>query len=128
MTAPVKRAWVARIRGANLFGRQGVKYMQALRQGQPLMLIREPNNAVDKNAIRLTDLYGQNIGYVERGIAAKIALLLDTGVILMAMVSSRKLGRIHARARIWIDAGEADIQGRRSTAIPIGRIHAKARS
>lgn len=118
-----KRIWTARVRGAGLFGKDSVARMLALAPPQPLLLHREPDNVNDRNAVRLTDLYGSDVGYVERGVAAKIAGLLDTGVVLMSIVSAACIpirgAWKPARTLIWIDDGEADRRSKRRVPIKI---------
>lgn len=87
--------------------------MLGLVAGQPLLLHREPHNPADGNAVRLTDLYGGPVGYVERNVAAVIAKMLDMRVMVMARVlspcvptgRSRKGWRQYhaARVLIWIE-------------------------
>lgn len=53
--------------------------VKQLKNGTPLVLTRDPTNAYDRNAIIVK--YGQYpLGYVPRGLAAKIAPLMDGGV------------------------------------------------
>lgn len=52
--------------------------IKRLRQGQLLLLVREPNNQYDKNAVLV--VWGNRaLGYLPRGLAAKIAPILDSG-------------------------------------------------
>lgn len=46
--------------------------------GQQLRLVREPGNAYDKNAVAVY-IFQQHLGYIPRGFAAEIALLIDAG-------------------------------------------------
>ena len=49
-----------------------------LRQGQSLLLVREPKNKYDQNAV-LVVWSNRALGYIPRGLAAKIAPVLDAG-------------------------------------------------
>ena len=106
------KSWLAQLRGAGLFGKAGVQRMLELTAGQPLMLHREPNNDNDRNAVRLTDLFGIDVGYVDRHVAAQIAPLLDGGFILMCKVKSPCIPIKpwqHARILIWLGGERTSI-------------------
>lgn len=45
----------------------------------PVMLVREPDNDYDKNAIQVVDAGGDVLGYVPRDLAADLAPLMDNG-------------------------------------------------
>lgn len=50
-----------------------------LKPGQPLKLLRQPNNPADPNAIAI--MWGaRGLGFVPRGLAAEIAPIMDGGV------------------------------------------------
>ncbi|MEQ1437993.1 HIRAN domain-containing protein [Fontimonas sp. SYSU GA230001] len=53
--------------------------------GQPLALVREPDNPHDQLAVRL-DWQGQKLGYVPRAVNAEIAQRLDSGEPLAARI------------------------------------------
>jgi len=57
-----------------------------LRQGDELTLVREPDNAFDKNAVRV-EWRGRKLGYVPRRENAALAWALDRGETLRARVS-----------------------------------------
>ena len=57
-----------------------------LRQGDELVLVREPDNAFDKNAVRV-EWRGRKLGYVPRRENAALAWALDRGETLRARVS-----------------------------------------
>ena len=70
----------------------GFRYAEAaglwpqLREGDPLELVREPDNPHDANAVRV-DWHGHKLGYVPRRENAAIAWGLDRGAPLRARVS-----------------------------------------
>jgi hypothetical protein len=71
----------------------GFRYAEAasvwarLREGDPLELVREPDNPHDANAVRV-DWQGHKLGYVPRRENAAVAWGLDRGVRLRARISS----------------------------------------
>ncbi|CAI5494924.1 unnamed protein product [Closterium sp. Naga37s-1] len=55
-------------------------------------LIREPNNAHDRNAIRVDNIRGQEVGHVEAKMACHLAPLVDAGLVAIeGLVASRLL-------------------------------------
>lgn len=49
----------------------------ALRRGQPLMLVREPKNPYDRNAVAVCTPDFQMLGYVPRADAPTVARVMD---------------------------------------------------
>lgn len=50
-----------------------------LKPGQPLTLLRQPNNPADANAVAI--MWGsRGLGFMPRGLAAEIAPIMDSGV------------------------------------------------
>jgi hypothetical protein len=88
------------IRGASLFNR-GRAVLRSLTPNQPLLLVREPTNPVDPNAVIVRTLMGEESGYVAREHAARIAPDMDRGIMWMAKV----LGR--PRILLWRDPPRA---------------------
>ena len=66
---------VTRVAGVTFNGRQAS--IACLRTGDPLVLRREPINLYDRNAIRVERLNGQQIGYLNRHLAAQLAPFFD---------------------------------------------------
>lgn len=58
-----------------------------LAPGQPVTLVREPDNPHDSDAVRI-DWQGEKIGYVPRDNSAACAALLDTGRQITASISA----------------------------------------
>ncbi|MCR5127209.1 MAG: HIRAN domain-containing protein [Lachnospiraceae bacterium] len=61
-------------------------YVKALKAGDRLQLIREPENAYDELAILIKDEKGHKLGYVPRRNNAPYARLLDAGKVLYAII------------------------------------------
>ncbi|KAG1752940.1 SNF2 family N-terminal domain-containing protein [Suillus lakei] len=60
----------------------GVQYYGGLvGPGEEVRLLREPNNRYDRNAIEVQNIGGAKVGHVPKQTAAKLAPLLDRGVI-----------------------------------------------
>ena len=72
--------------GVSFEGRQAI--VSTLRAGQELLVARQPGNAFDANAIAISTLTGQQVGFLRRQIAAHLAPLLDEGVHYQAFVSN----------------------------------------
>ena len=66
-----------KIAGVSFNGRQA--YVKNLSIGDPLMLLREPGNQYDQNAIKITTIEGMQIGYIRAKLAAELAPLMDKG-------------------------------------------------
>lgn len=56
-----------------------------MHEGDPLTLIREPDNTHDNNAIRV-DWHGQQLGYVPRRDNMALARLMDKGTVVDARI------------------------------------------
>jgi hypothetical protein len=64
----------------------GPSLKEGLRVGEPLTLVREPENPHDPLAVRL-DWQGHKLGYLPRNENAEIARLLDAGEALVASIA-----------------------------------------
>jgi len=64
-----------RVVGVTFEGRQAV--LAKLRVGEKIWLRREPGNAYDRNAIRVERDNGEQIGYLDRYLARRLAYPLD---------------------------------------------------
>ena len=67
---------------------KGYERIPLLNIGYKLELVREPENQYDKNAIRINNGSGQQLGHVPRLDAAALAPLMDGGTEAEAFVSS----------------------------------------
>ncbi len=67
-----------KLAGVTFEGRQEV--VARLQPGAPLRLERQPDNEYDPNACALYDPFGDQVGFLNRRLAAELAPLLDSGV------------------------------------------------
>jgi hypothetical protein len=65
-----------RVAGVTFNGRQSI--VAQLSIGEQILLIREPTNYYDHNAIRVERKKGQQIGYLNRFLAANLVRFFDT--------------------------------------------------
>jgi hypothetical protein len=103
-----------RRRSAKVLGAEALQRYESIGPVQPLMLVPEPGNPVDPNAVLLNDLYGKPVGYVAREDAAEVAAKIASGWVLMATTKGYPLGVPDGRGGtgvrkivIWSD-GEED--------------------
>lgn len=66
-----------------------VRYAK-LTAGEPLVLVREPDNQYDPNAIQVHTEDGCFIGFVPKAVAARFAPLIDAGTEVMCEVGDTK--------------------------------------
>ncbi|KAI0356200.1 hypothetical protein OH77DRAFT_1423798 [Trametes cingulata] len=60
----------------------GVQYYKGLvGPGEEVILVREPHNKYDRNAIQVKNIGGTQVGHIPRQVAAKLAPLMDSGLI-----------------------------------------------
>ena len=60
----------------------GLQYYTGLvGAGEEVRLVREPHNKYDRNAIQVKNIGGTQVGHVKREYAARLAPLLDQGLI-----------------------------------------------
>ena len=64
-----------RVKGVTFEGRQNI--VAELSVEEKLLLIREPQNRFDRNAIRVERSNGEQVGYIDRNLAAKLATIFD---------------------------------------------------
>lgn len=62
---------------------------QGLILGERLLLMREPANPYDKNAVAVMTTDGQKLGYIPRGDAKRIASILDAELGIAAYCRSK---------------------------------------
>jgi hypothetical protein len=65
---------------------RGKALWSEMKVGDPLGLVREPDNPYDRNAVRV-DWRGEKLGYVPRADNADLARQLDRGVKVEARIS-----------------------------------------
>lgn len=67
-----------KLAGVSFEGRQAV--LERLAAGEPLRIERQPANPYDANAIALYDARGEQVGFLNRRLAAVLAPVIDSGV------------------------------------------------
>ena len=70
--------------------------------GRPVLLVREPDNAADANAISVRDKEGRQLGYFPRRIAAEFTGLVDHRLVHL-------IGRLAAPGEPGDDPSRADV-------------------
>lgn len=85
---------------------QGQTLWPQLAVGQPLQLIREPENTYDNRAVRV-EWQGQKLGYLPRLDNAAVSQLLDRGEVLNAVIaglenSSNPWDRVRVKVQWWM--------------------------
>lgn len=92
---PARRLLIQESAVAGFQYHQGEVVFDRLAVGQPLDLVREPDNRFDRRAVRL-DWQGHKLGYLPRAENAAVAQMLDRGERLTATISQRR-----AEANPW---------------------------
>ncbi len=67
-----------KLAGVTFEGRQAL--VERLAVGEPLRIERQPDNPYDENAIALFDRYGDQVGFLNRRLAAALSGAIDSGV------------------------------------------------
>lgn len=67
-----------KLAGVTFEGRQDT--VARLVPGAPLRLVRQPDNPHDANACALVDTHGEQVGFLNRRLAAELAPVIDAGV------------------------------------------------
>ena len=75
---------VVGITESNPDGTSRQELIRRCRRGEPLLLIREPDNPDDENAIAVCRQSGEAIGYLTKYVAEDLAPQIDAGKILDA--------------------------------------------
>jgi hypothetical protein len=105
----IVKEYRAEVRGAFYHGWIPRLFMNALSVGDRLLLHREPSNPYDRNAIKVTNLMGGDVGYVAREVAALVAPDMDAGGNwYAAVVRARSFRKRHVVARLWKEEFEED--------------------
>ncbi|MGQ9474676.1 MAG: HIRAN domain-containing protein [Actinomycetota bacterium] len=61
--------------------------LKRCKEGEPLRLVREPENPYDRNAIAVYSQSNELIGHIKRDLAAELAPLMDSGVPIDVRIS-----------------------------------------
>lgn len=70
-----KKDFITKVVGVTFENRQ--ETIRQVRAGQTILLIREPNNPYDSNAISVRLENGEQLGYLKRELAYKLSSRLD---------------------------------------------------
>ncbi|XP_014491136.2 putative SWI/SNF-related matrix-associated actin-dependent regulator of chromatin subfamily A member 3-like 1 [Vigna radiata var. radiata] len=82
----------------------GVQHHHATISGRAVVVLhREPDNIHDANAIKVTNIHGDHVGYIERAVAAVLTPLIDNELITVAAIvpDARKTYRILCQIHIF---------------------------
>jgi hypothetical protein len=99
---------------------KGRRLYCGLGQRQPLLLHREPNNPHDSNAVKVTDLLGQRVGYVAREDAVVVSAKMAQGLVLLCRTDGPCLCVVRP-ILIWSDGEVLEIEKKKQKAKPKGR-------
>lgn len=82
----------------------GVQYYNGIATaGEYVMIIREPQNRYDINAIRVDNVQRNQIGHIPRSMAAKLAKYIDSGALLVeGTLASRYVVRWAASCSLFL--------------------------
>lgn len=75
----------SKVVGVTFDGRQEV--IKAIQDGEPIELVREPENIHDRNAIKVVDMKGRQLGYLKKEMAYYLGPEMDRGVDFLCHVS-----------------------------------------
>jgi hypothetical protein len=101
-TTRILRSWhtsVAGVTKKNRDGRSRQEVIAECRRGEDLLLLREPDNPKDPNAIKVCRLLGDQVGYISSDVASRMADEMDGGKKFSAKVSEITGGERGKRTR-----------------------------
>jgi len=75
-----------KVAGVSFDGRQ--RYVRRLRIGESLILERDRYNPYDRNAIKVMNSNGEQIGFISKEIASTMAFNMDLGIRYSVIVSA----------------------------------------
>jgi hypothetical protein len=81
----------AELRGMQFLSEEGQDAFKCLGPGSEMKLKRDPTNKFDKNAIRVMDSSGVEVGWVSKEHAKSLAPLLDKGLQVRVRIHTKKL-------------------------------------
>ena len=101
-------SFYSKVAGVTFEGRQ--RYIRDMYRNSSTALIlrRDRNNPYDSNAVAVINEYGQQIGFLSRDVASKIAPRMDAGIKVTAKVSAINVGEVgcNAGVNIYIEVEE----------------------
>lgn len=86
----IARSWYTNVAGVTKKNRDGTRRQEIIADcddGEDLLLVREPDNSYDPNAIKVCRLSGEQIGYISSDVAATMADEMDGGKRFSAKIS-----------------------------------------
>lgn len=89
--AKVVRYGVSGEAEVNKDGSRRQRIIRGCRAGDELLLLREPKNPYDENAVALFTLHRQQVGYIPMEVSQAVAASLDAGIRAPAFIA-KKLG------------------------------------
>jgi SWI/SNF-related matrix-associated actin-dependent regulator of chromatin subfamily A3 len=79
----------------------GVRYYDGIvTPGESILCLREPSNVYDRNAVRVDNIMGSQVGHLPRNLAEKLAPYLDRGEIVLDGVLSGHKGPFDCPVRL----------------------------
>jgi hypothetical protein len=84
---------------------------------QPLLLHREPSNPYDSNAVSVTDILNQHVGYVAREHAGIVSAKIEQGVLLLCRTNG-ECGCATREILIWSEGLAAEKEEKKSKSKP----------
>ena len=101
--------FLTRVVGCRYAGRLDV--LEDVAVGDPVLLIREPDNQFDSNAIRVATRKGETLGYLRRTIAKRLSARLERGAALQARTALVLGDRFGPNDRLYIEVKVAEGKG-----------------
>ncbi|QCD97072.1 DNA repair protein RAD16 [Vigna unguiculata] len=90
----------------------GVQHHHGTIRGRAVVVLdREPDNIHDANAIKVSNIHGDPVGYIERAVAAVLTPLIDDELITVAAIvpDARKTYRILCQIHIFARLQDFDV-------------------
>ncbi len=88
----------------NSDGSDRQRIIARLQVGDPIVLVREPDNQYDSNAIAVCTTGGRQIGYLSRADAQRFSAKMDKGVVLKAVIRFIGGGTANKPSRgVWLN-------------------------
>lgn len=94
----------------------GVSLIRQLSVGDAVHLVREPDNAHDKNAVAVFNFAGQRLGYIPRKVSADLARAIDEDDAQVSAIVAEKIatGRDRKRFNALLEIRQVRRRRRRS--------------
>ncbi len=88
-TSKVKREFFSKLAGVTHFqeGNDPQKLLKKCKPGQELLLVRDPKNKYDSNAIKVYLKTGEQVGWIGRDLAERLSEQIDSGTNIIVTIS-----------------------------------------